>query len=158
MLRAAEMAAMASAGDGGRGTLCNVEDLPEYYNFGLLDLERVGSLVFILVDVIGILAAFGLCYIKRKKRMQDNEGYKEFEVSDEFDDFEKELWKQFQFQPSALPVSTLRKLVKWSGSPLDYDDLVAIGGEDFRKKGGFATFIHASRLGYMNKWSGSMGF
>ena len=95
---------------------------------------------------------------KRKKRMQDNEGYKEFEVSDEFDDFEKELWKQFQFQPSALPVSTLRKLVKWSGSPLDYDDLVAIGGEDFWKKGGFATFIHASRLGYMNKWSGSMGF
>lgn len=95
---------------------------------------------------------------KRKKRMQDMEGYKEFEVSDEFDDFEKELWKQFQLQPSALPVSTLRKLVKWSGSPLSYDDLVTLGGEEFWKKGGFATFIHASKLGYMNKWSGSMGF
>ena len=95
---------------------------------------------------------------KRKKRMQDMEGYKEFEVSDEFDDFEKELWKQFQIGSVELPTSMLKKLIKWSGSPLDYDDLVVIGGENFWKKGGFSTFIHASRLGYMNKWSGSMGF
>ena len=95
---------------------------------------------------------------KRKKRMEDMEGYKQFEVSDEFDDFEKELWKRYLVGPEQLPVSMLKKLVKWSGSPLDYDDLVAIGGENFWQKGGFATFIHASRLGYMNKWQGSMQF
>ncbi len=100
---------------------------------------------------------------KRKKLMNDEEGERQFLNSAEFTDEEKDLFSDFvNKNPFILEdqVPLVKKLLKWAGSPLDYDDFVALAGPRFAgiNSDAFSNFIMASRLGYMNKWQGTLQY